>query len=176
MQTILLDVPFTYRPVASSVGAAWDNQLGSWKWDRGPLHPALEPFRSRPYSYERLMEDEVNSVRRLPSTPTKAINLRDHQNEGARLIVEARSRNRKGFLLGDEVGLGKTISAWKAILLMPEVKRVLIVAPLAVLEHWRQTIAWMGDGGKDVIVLNYDRYPEHEVFQHTSSDDMRLVA
>ena len=40
---------------------------------------------------------------------------------------------------------------------MPEVRSVLIVAPLAVLEHWRQTISWMGDGGKVVVVLNYDR-------------------
>jgi SNF2 family DNA or RNA helicase len=79
--------------------------------------------------------------------------------DAARLIVEAKRRRRVGFLLGDEVGLGKTLSAWRAILDMPELKSVLVVAPLAVLEHWRQTIGWLGDGGKVVVVLNYDRYP-----------------
>ena len=154
---VLLDVPFTARPIASSLGAVWDASLSSWKWERGPLPPGLEPFRSRPYSYERLREHEVNGTSPPASPQTKNIVPRPHQTEATRLIVQAKRRGRKGFLLGDEVGLGKTISAWKAILEMPEVKTVLIVAPLAVLEHWRQTIGGMGDGGKAIVVLNYDR-------------------
>src|SRR5262249_31939325 len=35
--------------------------------------------------------------------------------------------------------------------------RVLVVCPLAVIAHWRRTIEAMGDGGKDIVVLNYDR-------------------
>ena len=63
----------------------------------------------------------------------------------------------QGFLLADDVGLGKTISAWQAILEMPAARSVLITCPLAVVAHWRRTIAAMGDGGREVTVLNYER-------------------
>src|SRR5690606_39109456 len=33
----------------------------------------------------------------------------------------------------------------------------LIVCPLAVVAHWRRTIQWMGDAGKRIVVINYDR-------------------
>src|SRR5207249_162818 len=58
--------------------------------------------------------------------------------------------------LADDVGLGKTITAWDAILRM-KAQTILIVCPLAVIAHWRRTIEAMGDGGKDVVVINYDR-------------------
>jgi hypothetical protein len=154
---VLLDVPFAARSVATAAGAAWDGSLSCWRWSRGPLPRELEPFRSQSYSYERFREDEVNGDRPQASAPTKEITPRAHQTEAAKTILEAKRRKRVGFLLGDEVGLGKTISAWKAALDMPEVRSVLIVAPLAVLEHWRQTIGWLGDGGKRIVVLNYDR-------------------
>ncbi|MEO7735111.1 MAG: DEAD/DEAH box helicase, partial [Kofleriaceae bacterium] len=47
--------------------------------------------------------------------------------------------------------------AWAAIRAMSDVTSVLIVCPLAVIAHWRRTIAAMGDGGKQIILLNYDR-------------------
>jgi superfamily II DNA or RNA helicase len=82
---------------------------------------------------------------------------RAHQEAAVRAIVAAHAAGRPGFLLADDVGLGKTISAWDAILRMSGVSRVLVVAPLAVLAHWRRTVEAMGDGGKTVVILNYDR-------------------
>jgi hypothetical protein len=155
--SVLLDVPFNYRGIASDMGAVWNSDLSCWEWKKGDLPDILKSFGSKPYSYERLREDSVNGKSRTPSTPTKKITLRPHQVEAADRIARAKRSKRVGFLLGDEVGLGKTLSAWQAMLLLPEVKTVLIVAPLAVLEHWRQTISWLGDGGKSIVVLNYDR-------------------
>jgi hypothetical protein len=40
---------------------------------------------------------------------------------------------------------------------LPEVERVLIVCPLAVVAHWRRTIEAAGDGGREAVILNYDR-------------------
>jgi len=107
--SILLDIPFAARGLASSAGAVWDAHLSCWRWNRGPLPGVIEPFRSRPYSYERYREDEVNGRRPTASTPTKEITPRPHQTEAAKTIVRAKRNKRVGFLLGDEVGLGKTI-------------------------------------------------------------------
>ncbi|MDQ3369794.1 MAG: DEAD/DEAH box helicase, partial [Myxococcota bacterium] len=83
--------------------------------------------------------------------------LRPHQADAVRAITAAVAARRPGFLLADDVGLGKTITAWEAILRMPGAASVLIVCPLAVIAHWRRTIEAMGDGGKDIVILNYDR-------------------
>ncbi|RYE85983.1 MAG: DEAD/DEAH box helicase, partial [Myxococcales bacterium] len=72
-------------------------------------------------------------------------------------IGAALAAGRPGFLLADDVGLGKTISAWSAVLAAPDVVSVLVVCPLSVVAHWRRTIERLGDGGRRVIVINYDR-------------------
>jgi Helicase conserved C-terminal domain len=43
------------------------------------------------------------------------------------------------------------------VLSLADVERVLIVAPLAVLAHWRATVSAMGDAGKSLVIINYDR-------------------
>jgi hypothetical protein len=82
---------------------------------------------------------------------------RPHQTAAVEAIVRAHAAGRPGFLLADDVGLGKTITAWQAIAALPKVETVLIVCPLAVIAHWRRTIEAMGDEGKDIVLLNYDR-------------------
>ena len=74
-----------------------------------------------------------------------------------RAITRAAAAGRSGFLLADDVGLGKTITAWASVLALPSTRSVLIVCPLAVVAHWRRTLQAMGDGGRRVILLNYER-------------------
>ncbi|PZU42145.1 MAG: ATP-dependent helicase, partial [Sphingomonas sp.] len=62
-----------------------------------------------------------------------------------------------GFLLADEVGVGKTISAWDFVLHEARLARVLVVTTASAVAHWRNTIQHTGDGGKEVLILNYDR-------------------
>ena len=154
----VLDVPFAMRGVAAASGARWDAEHGVFVWNGDTLPHALSPFRALPYSWELHVERELAaSAPRTAAKPTGNIVLRSHQEQAARSIVLAREGGRAGFLLADDVGLGKTISAWEAVLRMKGASTVLVVCPLAVVAHWRRTIEAMGDGGRDVIVLNYDR-------------------
>jgi hypothetical protein len=79
-----------------------------------------------------------------------------HQLEARDRILAARAAGRRGFLLGDRTGLGKTLSAWLAVAAMPE-RDVLIVCPRGAIPHWRRTIALSGCAPKDVTILNYER-------------------
>jgi hypothetical protein len=162
VRKIALDVPFAMRGVASAGGAKWDADHGVFVFTGNVLPASLEPFLPLPYSFERFVQRELDEeAGRAPaqevSSPTTTVHPRPHQAEAVRAIVAAQAAGRPGFLLADDVGLGKTISAWDAILRMRGVSKVLVVAPLAVLAHWRRTVEAMGDGGKTVVILNYDR-------------------
>ena len=154
-----LDVPFALRAVATAGGARWDKGNKAFVF-RGELLPrALEPFRSKQYSYERRLERKLNTteaeVEVIPSSGTLV--PRPHQVEAIGAIAAARKAGHGGFLLADDVGLGKTITAWQAVLDIPTAVDVLIVCPLAVVAHWRRTVLAMGDAGKRVVIMNYER-------------------
>ncbi|MCA9563062.1 MAG: DEAD/DEAH box helicase [Myxococcales bacterium] len=155
----MLDVPFEMRAVASSAGARWDKTHRAHLFAGKSLPPSLKPFQSKPHSLERRLERELNA--QAGESPgdsgTGQITPRPHQVDAISLIDNARSSGLGGFLLADDVGLGKTISAWQAVLNNKKAKTVLVVCPLAVVAHWRKTIAQMGDGGKEIVVLNYER-------------------
>lgn len=154
----VLDVPFAMRGVATAGGARWDADRSVFVWRGADLPASLDPFRPARYSWEAHVERELNGdARPSPTPPGGAIEPRPHQTEAVAAIVRAHAARRPGFLLADDVGLGKTITTWKAILALPEVDTVLVVCPLAVVAHWRRTIEAMGDGGKGIVLLNYDR-------------------
>ena len=146
------------RGVAAASGARWDADHGVFVWRGAELPAALAPFRPAPFSWELRVERELNDdPADAPTAPSGAIALRPHQVAAVRAIAAAREAGRPGFLLADDVGLGKTITAWEAILRMPEARSVLVVCPLSVVAHWRRTVEAMGDGGRDVVILNYER-------------------
>ncbi|MBS1118590.1 MAG: Helicase, family [Deltaproteobacteria bacterium] len=158
MISFVLDVPFAMRGVAAASAARWDAAHGVFLFEGARLPAALEPFRALPYSWEMHVQRELaDAAPAKASAPTGAITLRSHQQQAVRAIGAARAAALPGFLLADDVGLGKTITAWAAILEMTAVQRVLIVCPLGVVAHWRRTIEAMGDGGKTIVLLNYDR-------------------
>jgi hypothetical protein len=153
-----LDVPFAMRAVATASGARWDETHGVFLYRGDALPPALMPFRSLPYSLERRVEDDLNAAPRGRAADGDGSMVpRAHQVEALRAIEAAVGAGRTGFLLADDVGLGKTISAWGAVQRMPKATTVLIVCPLAVVAHWRRTVQAMGDAGKRVVILNYER-------------------
>ncbi|PKN56487.1 MAG: ATP-dependent helicase [Deltaproteobacteria bacterium HGW-Deltaproteobacteria-14] len=154
-----LDVPFAMRAVASASGARWDADAGAFLFVGDALPPGLAPFRAQPYSLEERVERQLNGAafRRHERPTGPALVPRPHQREAVTAIGASVRAGHQGFLLADDVGLGKTITAWQAILEMPKAKTVLITCPLAVVAHWRRTIAAMGDGGREVTVLNYER-------------------
>jgi len=146
------------RAVAAASQARWDATHGVYLYEGRALPAALAPFRALPYSWEMHVQRELaGAPAAAAAPPTGAIELRPHQRDAVAAIAAARAAGLPGFLLADDVGLGKTITAWAAIRAMREVTSVLIVCPLAVIAHWRRTIAAMGDAGKQIVVLNYDR-------------------
>lgn len=154
----VLDVPFAMRGVATAAGARWDADHGVFVFHGDALPRALGAFRAQPYSWEAKVErDLADGPRPLPSTPAATIVLRPHQEDALRAITASVRSKRTGFLLADDVGLGKTISAWASILAMKDAQTVLVVSPLAVVAHWRRTIEAMGDGGKQIVLMNYER-------------------
>ncbi|MFO0603398.1 MAG: SNF2-related protein [Polyangiales bacterium] len=153
-----LDVPFAMRAVATSHGARWDADHGVFVYRGARLPEGLAPFRAQRYSWEASVERELNDdPAPAPSKPTGAFTPRPHQAAAIRAITAAAKGGACGFLLADDVGLGKTLSAWVAVRELPQVERVLIVCPLAVVAHWRRTIEAAGDGGREAVILNYDR-------------------
>ena len=154
----VLDVPFAHRGIATEAGARWDGARSVFVWRGNTLPDCLAPFRPAAYSWEARVERESNDDDGpVASTPTGSITPRPHQREAVCEILRAHGAKRPGFLLADDVGLGKTITTWQAVLELRDVETVLVVCPLAVVAHWRRTIEEMGDGGRDIVLLNYDR-------------------
>jgi superfamily II DNA or RNA helicase len=149
------------RAVASASGARWDATQNVFIHRGAALPASLAPFRPAAFSWELGVERALNDDPPEPiEPPTGEITLRAHQQAGVAAVLAAAKAGRSGFLLADDVGLGKTITAWEAVLrLAPTVPadRVLIVCPLSVVAHWRRTVRAMGSAGKHVVILNYDR-------------------
>ncbi len=153
-----LDVPFAMRALATASGARWEAEHGVFVYRGQALPAALVPFRSQPYSLERRIEQDINQEQvSVPAAPSGNIVLRPHQRVAVLAIEAAVAAGRTGFLLADDVGLGKTITAWEAVRRMDQVRTVLVVCPLAVVAHWRRTVASMGDAGRHVVLMNYER-------------------
>lgn len=81
---------------------------------------------------------------------------RPHQVEARDAILDARTKGRPGFLLGDMTGLGKTLSAWIAVSAMPETE-VLVICPKGAIPQWQRTIAHSPPAGKRVTILNFEK-------------------
>ena len=148
------------RAVATASGARWDATHNVFLHRGERLPAALAPFRPAAFSWELGVERELNDDPLITETPSGRITLRAHQDAGVAAILAAAQAKRAGFLLADDVGLGKTITAWAAVLrLAPSVRAdsVLIVCPLSVVAHWRRTVQALGSGGKRIVILNYDR-------------------
>lgn len=112
----------------------------------------------------------------------KDLEYRPFQKAGISFAVE-----RENVLIGDEMGLGKTIQAIGAMNALPEVKKVLIIAPKSLLVNWQRELqAWLIRGytigvatGKewpcaDIVILNYDILIKHPEELHTPVWDMLI--
>ncbi|MCP3098596.1 SNF2-related protein [Myxococcus sp. K15C18031901] len=107
---------------------------------------AQEPARTLTPFHERLLAEELlarsgDTQQRLAGALSEAkVDLNPHQVEGAMFALDSLSRG--GCMLGDEVGLGKTIEAGLVIAqLMAEGKtRILILAPATLRAQWNSEL------------------------------------
>lgn len=156
----VLDVPFEERGVAAANGARWDPHLRHTIYVGGVLPRNLTPYAALDYSWERWVEDDYNGAVLTPTLTSAPMTPRPHQVEAIDRIEAIALAGYRGFLEADDVGLGKTISAWVGALRVAQHRRgtrILIMCPKGVIPHWRRTIAALGDGGARICVINYDR-------------------
>ena len=165
-EKIILEIPFAYRDIAAKAGAEWDSEHGVYYFDKRPgdeLPVELVGFEPKEFSWEEKIQRELNGQPFAGVEPQKKITLRPHQLEAVREMFSAYKEGYPGFLLADDVGLGKTFAAWAGILKIlenwEEKKKVLLVCPLGVIANWRSSIQWMGTNRwvEEVVLLNYDR-------------------
>ena len=156
----VIDLPFEFRNILSFFGGSYNKEYKVSVVKKDKLPEDLLPFESKPYSYESWVEKELNGDYRkeITSQFAKKDNMipRDYQISGYQTIKKAIDLGWNGFLLADEVGLGKTITS---ILSMRDSKfeRVLIVTTLAAIPHWRKVLLQFHLPDKEIILINYDR-------------------
>jgi hypothetical protein len=151
VEKIILDIPFIYRDVALKAGARWDSGIKAYFFEKRSgqeLPLELEGFEPKQFSWEEKIQRELNG-RAFPNVPAqKSITLKPHQLAAVEEIFSAYKNGYPGFLLADDVGLGKTFAAWEGILKIVESSnqtwKILIVCPLGVVANWRSSIQWMG--------------------------------
>lgn len=157
-RTWVLDIPFEWRAWSSTQGVSWNAAHKVSVWTGPSLPEELLPFAARPFSWEWRKQAEVDSRSSPPIRPlSPAWSARPHQKEASTIMSRAYKAKRVGFLLADEVGVGKTMSAWDFVLSQPALAKVLIVTTASAVPHWRNTLLHAGHAGKEVLILNYDR-------------------
>ncbi|GHG85607.1 SNF2-related protein [Comamonas sp. JC664] len=138
METVLAEVARGFRvEVEADAAAAVAARMESAS---AAAPGALTPFHERLLA-EELLARSGDTQQRLAGALSEAkVDLNPHQVEGAMFALDSLSRG--GCMLGDEVGLGKTIEAGLVIAqLMAEGKsRILIMAPATLRAQWNSEL------------------------------------
>lgn len=157
MKTYILDIPFELKEWASLTHKVkWNSDLKTFYFYGNDLPDELHPFLPKYFSYSWNKAKQNNSYYEVPVFLAPVWKPKPHQKEASEAIEKAYNHKYPGFLLADDVGLGKTISAWSFILSQKKLKNILITCPVAVMSHWRNTILHMGNGGKEIMIINYE--------------------
>lgn len=153
----LLDIPFAERALAQHAGARWDGEQKAWVYRGETLPEQLSRYGAPPHSWQRWLEDNHNSRTPVRVVGEPTVRLHPHQRDAAQAIAVAHLGGLPGFLLADDVGLGKTYSAVAGIDKIGSGLNVLVIAPLSVVPHWRRSIDAASRGRNRWCVVNYDR-------------------
>src|SRR5215218_2216317 len=154
----VLAVPFR----APATGAVWHAGLQAHVFVGRELPPSLAPYDPGPYTFERFVENRLNATPR-PLPPSRPMEARPLQEEGAAAVVGHAAAGGRVFLLGDDPGVGKTgtaILAAREIAAKRAGRSVLVVAdrPAAItIPHWTRSIGGFGNGGLQWCVTTWDR-------------------
>lgn len=159
MNTWVLDIPFEWRMSMSQLGVRWDPLLKECVYVGSTLPDHLKIFKAPPLSLGWHRQYQKNQKHLEPLVQQSPPFLpRDHQWVAIKQALNAYHEGAPGFLLADEVGVGKTMSAWGFALQAPQLKTVLIVTTASAQAHWRNTVlhaGWLP--GHSVLIINYDR-------------------
>ncbi|MGY5766574.1 helicase [Brachybacterium sp. DNPG3] len=156
----ILDVPYGTQVE----GASWHPAVRMHVHVGRELPEHLVPYAPGPHTLGRFLENLHNpgSPAAIPE-PSEELEPRQHQYEAADAIAAHAAAGGRLFLLADEPGVGKTISAVLGASAAGDLRgarRVLVVAdrPAAItIGHWCRTITALGDSGLEWVVITWDR-------------------
>lgn len=153
-------IPYEERALAQAHGARYYPRSG-WVYTGRTLPPALKGYRPDRYSWDEWVEEaELNGAAPAgnpsPDPSTGEVTLRPDQTEDVHTILRAHTAGTPEFVIGSDVGTGKTPVAITAVKNLPDVRNVLIVCPHGVMPGWRSHLRRMGDGGKRWAIINYE--------------------
>lgn len=156
----MLDVPYGTQVE----DASWHPAVRMHLYVGRRLPEHLTPYAPGPHTLGRFLENSLNPGDPVPNPePSADLEPRRLQFEAADAIAEHASAGGRLFLLADEPGVGKTISAVlgaTAVADLRGVRRVLVVAdrPAAItIGHWCRTITALGDADLEWVVITWDR-------------------
>lgn len=169
--TFVVDIPFMLREISSEVGGYFNPEYKVFLSKSEAKANRYPQYLSQPYSYEAWIERKLNDGKSRASITAQYADVdkltpRDYQAEALTYIMNAYKHKLGGFLLADEVGLGKTISA-ALTAQQNEFKTILVVTTLSAVAHWRKTFLKFRLKDKDIIIINYDRL--QKLFSHDES-------
>ncbi|MDN6330107.1 MAG: helicase [Brachybacterium sp.] len=156
----VLDVPYGTQVE----GASWHPAVKMHLHVGRHLPEHLQPYAPGPHTLGRFLENQLNPSDPAPvPEPAEDLEPRRLQYEAADAIAERAAAGGRQFLLADEPGVGKTISAVLGASAVGDLRgaqRVLVVAdrPAAItIGHWCRTITALGDDGLEWVVITWDR-------------------
>lgn len=156
----MLDVPYGTQVE----GATWHPTVKMHLHVGRTLPAHLAPYAPGPHTLGRFLENQLNPDSPTPiPEPEEDFEPRLNQYEAADAIAERAAAGGRQFLLADEPGVGKTISAVLGASAVGDLRgaeRVLVVAdrPAAItIGHWCRTITALGDSGLEWVVITWDR-------------------
>jgi len=134
----------------------------------------LLPFQSQPNTWLRWLEDDANGGELIQSIGNEIdvdkIEPRQLQIDGSAAILAAANSTHggapaRGMFITDDVGTGKTLTAWLGALAVASVRGaknvlVLVDRPKQItIPHWRRTITAAGTQGLRVLICSPDELP-----------------
>ncbi|QCR52241.1 helicase [Brachybacterium sp. SGAir0954] len=156
----VLDVPYGTQVE----GATWHPAVKMHLHVGRTLPAHLAPYAPGPHTLGRFLENQLNPDSPAPMPePEEDFEPRLNQYEAADAMAERAAAGGRQFLLADEPGVGKTISAVLGASAVGDLwgaERVLVVAdrPAAItIGHWCRTITALGDSGLEWVVITWDR-------------------
>lgn len=106
----VLSIPWEAQQFAKSLGVVRHPLLKVHLYEGNILPFQLEPYRSVDYSFERWIEDELNSKIKQVQSIKSVMKPRAHQVKAIRKIENAGKAGWRGFILADGVGIGKGLA------------------------------------------------------------------
>ncbi len=157
----VLDIPFQQRDALSGVGGRYHSLFKTYIVKTADASHLPPLWRAHPYSYEAWIEKFINfgkvsSDIEPQFADNDSMTARGYQEKARDMAINAYNAKLGGFLIADEVGLGKTISA-AIVAKHNDFKSMLIVTTLSATAHWRKTFLKFNFKGKEILIINYDR-------------------